>query len=113
MEKSSNSLHNNNVLTENRLTIHGFLSDSYQHAKLHLQEGVSYLKDELFSIHDKSTCYINRMLMPVNNFLKDISDIENELQQELSKETTHCLCINGQMVPAEVVLITQPMEENY
>ncbi|OSZ80598.1 hypothetical protein CAP36_04925 [Chitinophagaceae bacterium IBVUCB2] len=108
MEKSTP-----NQLNDNMLTIHGFLNDSYQQAKQHIQEGVSFLKTELFSIHDKSTCYINRMMMPVNNFLKDITEIESELQQELTKDASHCLCIDGQMVPAEVVLITQPMEENY
>lgn len=112
MEKSSANPVNNTVLPENILTIHGFLNDSYQQAKQHISDGVSFFKNELFSIHDKSSCYISRMMLPVNNFLKDIAQIETEFEQELKKASSHCLCINGEMVPAEVIL-SQPMEENY
>ncbi len=112
MEKSPTNLLTNNVITENIMTIHGFLNDSYQQAKQHLSDGVSFFKNELFSFQDKSTSCINRMMLPVNNFLKDITEIETELEKELVKETTHCLCIDGQMIPAEVLLM-QPMEENY
>lgn len=117
MVKSSNSPQNDSAVTtevptENMVTIHGFLRDSYQHAKQHLQDGVLFFRTEFSFIHNKSSEYLTKMILPVNNFLKDITQIETELEQELAKETTHCLCIDGQMVPAEIVL-SQPMEENY
>ena len=52
------------------------------------------------------------MALPVNNFLKDIAQIEAELLQEISKESPHYLLMNGEMVPVEKVL-TMPMEENH
>ena len=52
------------------------------------------------------------MALPVNNFLKDITQIEAEFQQELIKESGQFICMEGKMIPVEEVL-SQPMEENY
>lgn len=112
MGTSPISVVNKEVLTENMMSIHGFLRDSYQQARQHLQDGVSFFKNEFSFIHDKSSLYINRMILPVNNFLKDITQIETEFSKEVTKDGQHCLYIDGEMVPAETVL-SQPMEENY
>ncbi len=70
-------------------TMHSFnvlLHQSYAQAKKQLQEGVTVIRDEFSSMYDKAGSYFNRMALPVNNFLKDISQIEKELQLEISKE---------------------------
>lgn len=59
---------------------------SYIHAKKQFQEGVTVIRDEFNSMYDKAGSYFTRMALPVNNFLKDLSQIEKELQLELSKE---------------------------
>jgi hypothetical protein len=59
---------------------------SYIHAKKQFQEGVTVIRDEFNSMYDKAGSYFTRMVLPVNNFLKDLSQIEKELQLELSKE---------------------------
>ena len=107
------------VLNENRKTIHSFLSESYTHAKkqigegMHmLQDGMSFIKDEFSAIYDKTGHYLNRMALPVNNFLKDLSQIEQELLHEVSKESQQLISMDGRLVPVEQVL-SQPMEENY
>lgn len=107
------------VLSENKLTINSFLKQSYDHAKKGLeggvnliQDGMSFIKDEFSSLYDKTGQALNRMVLPVNNFLKDLTQIETELQQEVSKESVTLISLNGVMVPVEQVL-NRPMEENY
>lgn len=101
------------VLDENKTTINSFLKDSYTHAKKHLEDGVSFIKEEFSAIYDKTGHYLNKMVLPVNNFLKDLSQIEAELLHEVSKESPQMICLNGEMVPAEQVLLYKGMEENY
>lgn len=107
------------VLEENKLTINSFLKQSYDQAKKQAEDGatfihdkVSFLKEE-FSVffHETGQC-LNKISLPVNNFLKDLTQIETELLQEISKESPHYLLMNGEMVPVEKVL-SEPMEENY
>ncbi len=107
------------TLKENKKTINSFLSESYSHAKKQLeggvnfiQDSVSFIKDEFSAIYDKTGHYLNRMAMPVNNFLKDLSQIENEFMHEISKESQQLISMNGHLMPVEQVL-AQPMEENY
>jgi hypothetical protein len=107
------------VLNENKMTINSFLKQSYDHAKKGIeggvnliQDGVSFIKEEFHSFYNTTGQYLNKMVLPVNNFLKDLSQIENEFQQEVSKEATQLMSLNGVMVPVEQVL-ARPMEENY
>ena len=107
------------VLQENKMTINSFLKQSYEQAKKQvegsvsfIQDGVSFIKEE-FSVfyHETGQC-LNKMALPVNNFLKDLTQIETELLQEVSKESSHYMLMNGEMVPVEKVL-SMPMEENH
>ena len=52
------------------------------------------------------------MVLPVNNFLKDISQIEKEFENGGRIQHDFRLCIGGQMLPASDVL-KMDMEENY
>lgn len=113
----SQPLNNPEIIDENRMSIHTFLNGSYDHAKKQighgvsmLQDGMSYIKDEFSSFYDKTGTYITNMLSPVNNFLKDLSQIETEFQQEefnTMSPVTSCT-----IIPIEVAL-QSPMEENY
>jgi hypothetical protein len=107
------------VLKENMQTIHSFLKQSYDEAKQQLENGVgflqdraSFLKDELSAFYQGSGQCLNRMLLPVNNFVKDLQQIDLDLKKEMSIESPHTLLMDGEMVPVEKVL-TMPMEENY
>jgi len=42
------------VLTENMLTIHQFLRESYEKARQGLQDGISFFKEELNMIQSKT-----------------------------------------------------------
>ena len=50
--------------------------------------------------------------LPVNNFLKDRIEINQEFQQARSIKHDFCLCIDGRMVSATDIL-NMRMEENY
>ena len=107
------------VLQENKMTINSFLKQSYDEAKKQLENGtnliqdsVSFFKQEFAVFYHETGLCLNRMALPVNNFIKDFTQIETELLQEVSKESPHYLLMNGEMVPVEKVL-TMPMEENH
>lgn len=112
MVNTGKSVVNPDILTGNMQKIHDLLRNSYQQAKEQLQEGVSFLKEEISDIQTRAGNCVNRMLLPVNNFLKDITQIDNELQTELNKEPGQYLLLQGRPVPVEEVL-TGKMEENY
>ena len=119
MTRPSNSSVQQETLNNNRVSINSFLKDSYNQAKkqlgegvLFIQDGVSYIKDEFSDIYDKTGHYVNRMVLPVNNFLKDLTQIDTELRQEVCKESAQFLTLDGKLVPVDQVLL-QPMEENY
>jgi hypothetical protein len=59
---------------------------SFNSVKKHFQDGVSFVKDEILDIYDRAGSCINKMVLPVNNFLKDLTQIENELHLEHTKE---------------------------
>ncbi|NOT51825.1 MAG: hypothetical protein HOP10_11180 [Chitinophagaceae bacterium] len=98
------------VLKENMLSISSFLKESYSSARKNIYEGVNFFKDEFSAFYNKTGSYINQMMLPVNNFLKDIAQINTELQQEGSKNYP----VPGQapLVPIDEAL-QSPMEENY
>jgi hypothetical protein len=107
------------VLRENMQTIHSFLKQSYDEAKKQLengvefiQDGASFLKDEFVAFYEESGHCLNRMLLPVNNFIKDLQQIDLDLKKEMSIQSPYSLLMDGEMVPVEKVL-TMPMEENY
>jgi len=107
------------TLKENKMVINSFLVQTYSQAKLKLKDGVIligekvlFVKDEFSFFYDTTEqCLIN-MALPVNNFLKDLTQIEAELMQEVSKDSSEVIFMNGRMVPVHQVL-SEPMEENY
>lgn len=96
---------NPDVLKDNMLSIHSFLRESYNSARKQWNNGVSFFKDEFSSAANIAGGYLHRMILPVNNFLKDISQIETELLDEVQK--------NSGIVPPEMAAATSPGEENY
>jgi len=119
MTNSLNSVVRPDVLDENKMSIHSFLRQSYNQVKKHWEEGVtffqdgaSFFKDEFSAIYNKTGHYIDRMMLPVNNFLKDINQIDSELKQEISKDSTELVFLDGRMVTVDQALAL-PMEENY
>src|SRR5687768_13854325 len=95
-----------------KVSLQDFIKISYSNALNRVQDGVSYIRDEITEMYQHSGYYIDQMVLPVNNFLKDLTQIDSELSQETGKESTHFLSLDGQLVPAEQVL-NRPMEENY
>ena len=119
MTKLLNSVVKPDVLDENKMTIHSFLRQSCNQAKKQWEEGISFIQDgviffkeEFSAIYDKTGQYIDRMLLPVNNFLKDIKQIDSELKQEICKESPGLMYLNGKIVTVDHALSQSP-EENY
>lgn len=110
MTKSPVSVVKPDVLKENMQSIHSFLRDSYDLARRNIQDGVSFFKDELSSMYDKTGSYLNRMMLPVNNFLKDLTQIDTEIKQAAPAEPAASGA--GHLVPIDQAL-RAPMEENY
>ena len=98
------------VLEENMMSIRSFLKDSYSNARRNIQDGVSFFKDEFSAFYNKTGTYINQMMLPVNNYLKDTMEIDTELQQARSNDPAASSM--GHLVPIEEAL-RSPMEENY
>lgn len=103
---------NPEVLQENMETIHQFLRASYEQAKQHLHDGVTFFKEEFSTLKERTVRNFNRMQLPLNNFLKDNSRIITELKHERKKETEERVLLEGRMVPLKEVL-DKPGEENY
>ena len=105
---------------DEKTSIHSFLTESYSQARKQLDEGVhriqegfSTIRDEFSALYDKTGSYLNRMASPVNNFLKDLAEIDKEILAECSRTAAQpMLSLDGQMVPVDQVL-KRPMEENY
>ena len=112
MENSSINAVKPDVISDNMMTINSFIKESYKQAKKQVENSVSFLKEEFSFMYDKTSSCLNRMVLPVNNFLKDITQIESEFQQELSKESGQFMCLQGKFISVDEVL-SQPMEENY
>ena len=119
MTNSLTSVVKPEVLDENKMTIHSFLRQSYNQARKQWNEGVSFIgdgvsffKEEFSAIYDKTGQYIDRMMLPVNNYLKDMKQIDSELKQEISKESPELVYLDGRMVTIDQAL-SMPMEENY
>ena len=102
------------LVTQKLLPVNSMFKHSYDHAKKSLQGGVNVIhesitviKEEFIGIYDKAATYMNKMALPVNNFLKDLTQIDAEFQAELGPSTTR----HG-IVPIEEALKGR-MEENY
>ncbi len=94
------------------------LKHSYDFARKQLQgsvnvmhESITVIKDEFMGIYDKAATYMNKMALPVNNFLKDLTQIEAEFRAEHMGNTI-MLATPGSLVPIEEALKGR-MEENY
>jgi hypothetical protein len=76
-----------------------------------IQDSVTVIKEEIIGIYDKTASCINRMILPVNNFIKDFTQIDAEFQAELSKDAAF-VTPRPNIVPIEIAL-NGYMEENY
>lgn len=110
MTYTPNSVVQPEVLNDNKMTIHQFLRQSYTDMKGHMEDGVSFLKDMFFDMNRHAGVCITNMLSPINNFLKDHSQIEAEFQQETVDAPEKITSPN--IVPIEIAMMS-PMEENY
>ena len=99
------------VLTENMLSINSFIKQSYTQARKQVQEGMSFIKDEFSGLYDITATYLNKMALPVNNFLKDFAQIEAEFKRELNLEPDNKS--SSGFVPIHLATATGLMEENY
>lgn len=77
-----------------------------------IRKGISFLKDGLTGAMEKTEDCITQLVLPVNNFLKDMREIEHEFKKVQEAETEFRLCLNGRLVAANEVL-QMKMEENY
>ena len=107
---------NTEFVPENVLPMNNVIKQSYDHTMKHIQGGVTaihdgfnVIKDELIGMYDKAATYVNKMTLPVNNFLKDLTQIEAELQAETVGKQAH---MGGCIIPIEEALKGH-MEENY
>lgn len=107
-------MHLNRLLlfAANLNAIHDFVKKSVQEKKHVISEGLSHFKEGISTALAETKSYASLLTLPVNNLLKDISQMEREFREELIKEKEYCICLNGKMVPASQVL-AMPMEENY
>ena len=73
-------------VTENMISIHDYLKNSYNEKKEWLAESIA--------------------------FFKDFSQMEEEFRQELLNKNEYCICLEGEML-SEKDILTRSMEENY
>lgn len=100
---SSETSHNNPE------TLYSFLSVYSSDAQQFFKEGTSFIKEELSSLYMKAENHLQKMALPINNFLKDMVQLEQEIEYE-SKKQCGLVC-EGNFVPLEQAL-KSPMEEN-
>lgn len=115
MEKSTGTLGHTNpsALGKNIEAVHDYFTNTINETKKDIGEGFNLFKDGITDQFNKAGTYIkNDIVLPVNNFIKDVSQIDNEFEAERRNNAEYCMCIGGIMIPAEEVL-KMPMEENY
>jgi hypothetical protein len=91
-------------------TLQSFLSASHSETRNYLSKQTSFFKEEVNALYNSASQQLQMILLPVNNFLKDITDIDKEIEYE-SKKQAGVVC-EGNFVPLEQALLS-PMEENY
>ena len=74
------------TVTENMISIHDYLKNSYSEKKEWLTESIA--------------------------FFKDFAQMEEEFRQELLNKNEYCICLEGEML-SEKDILTRSMEENY
>lgn len=94
-----------------RLQMSSLFRQSYTFATKQVQESVQFIKEEFTGLYDKTSHYLHRMAMPVNNFLKDFTQIEAEFKKELNIMPDP-VSLPGVVAIHEAVL-SGSMEENY
>lgn len=72
-----------------------------------IHEGFSLFKDDLNGIYGKAKGMLSNLTQPVNNFIKDLTQIEMELRAELADKAS-----GPSIIPLDEALKV-PMEENY
>ena len=99
-------------------TIQEFLHDSYEHTKKQIEHGVhfinnqvSFIKEELTTLYDRTGDIFQNMMSPVNNFLKDSSQMERDFLADAG-EIIPFSSPSCSIIPIEIALLS-PMEENY
>ncbi len=90
-------------------TLQSFLSVYSSDTRQFLKEGTSFVKEELTSLYLIAENQLQQMVLPVNNFLKDMIHLDREIEYE-SKKQCGLIC-EGNIVPLEQALLS-PMEEN-
>ena len=108
---SAPTITNPTFVEENLSAVNSVFKQSYDHAKKHIQEGVNVIQESILGIYDKASSYVHKMALPVNNFIKDLTQIEAEFQAEIRGKSvgmTTASCI----IPLEEALKGR-MEENY
>ncbi len=94
---SNLSLFKPEALPERFSALNDILQNSYQQAKKQLQDsahmiqgGISIIREEIKDMYDRAETYVSKkVVLPVNNFLKDHLTIESELQLELVRAQFH------------------------
>jgi hypothetical protein len=89
------------------------ITESYSHAKKHLQDGITAIKDEFIGMYDKAATCINRIALPINNFLKDMGEIEAEFMNEVQKESLRPAAPSLMVVFPSEQALNGYLEENY
>ena len=106
---------NATILTPALETLNNFASNTYDAALKQMNNGLVYfqhkvcdLQNEVSNLYDNADAFMQQMDTPVNNFLKNINDIDTDFKKEvISKD-----CMVSGLVPLEIALLS-PMEENY
>jgi len=110
MEKSTSTyMPGLSRLGKNISDVHHYFLETYKEKRKEIVDGLSFFKDDL---SERTGRYIDHVTLPINNFLKDVAQIEKEFKEEISKGEEYCICIDGKMIPASEVL-SLSMEENY
>ena len=92
--------------TSDSISLHNFLKDNYKESKQ--VTGFVTFRHELTGKYDS----YEMMKLPVNNFLKDFTDIDNEFHFEVNRTSEPGSAPYGNVIPIEQAL-RGPMEENY
>lgn len=77
-----------------------------------IRKGISFLKDGFSGALEKTEDCITQLVLPVNNFLKDMREMEHEFKKIQETETEFRIYLNGRFLTANEVL-QMKMEENY
>lgn len=110
---------NQDFVKENATPMNTVLKNSYDSAKKHIQGsvnviqgGITVIKDEFIGIYDRAATMVNKMALPVNNFIKDLTQIDAEFQAETAAKSFTPSTSGCTLIPLEEALKGR-MEENY